>query len=134
MQVQNALALGRNLGAERRGKEALSVLMDNYRYWSGMGGGTDAKRQIEVNQRRIGYLEQIIKAGRAFGRKDAVNFANLEQRDLLGKLDELVRQNESYKRKREEVIAQMQEDVDDEDVPEFIANMRRAGNPNVRQS
>lgn len=125
IQVQCAMALGRNLGAERRGKEALSVLMDGYRFWSGIGGGADAGRQIEIIQRRIGYLEHVIKIGRASGRKDAINFANLEQRDLLGKLDELVRQNESYKRKREEIVAQMNESDEDGDLPDGVAAMRR---------
>lgn len=132
VQVQNALALGRNLGMERRGKEALSVLMDGYRFWSGIGADVDAGRQIEIIQRRIGYLEQVIKIGRASGRKDAINWSNIEQRDLLGKLDELVRQNESYKRKREEIVAQMNEGAEDDDVPEFVAAMRRASHPNAR--
>jgi hypothetical protein len=119
MQVQNASNLARNLVGERRFREAVGVLTDGYKYWSGVG------HTVETLQSRIRFLEQLLKAGMQAGRRDQVNWANIEQRDHLGKLDDMVKASEDYKKRREEILKQAREGVDDE-VPDFAKHFRRA--------
>jgi len=118
IQIVNAGNLARNLAGERRFREAVSVLTDAYKYWGGIG------HTVESLQKRIGYLEQIVKAGIQAGRRDQVNWATMEQRDHLGKLDDMVKASEEYKKRREEILKQAREGVDDE-VPDFAKRFQR---------
>jgi hypothetical protein len=118
--VQNAAAFARNLAGERRHKEALNVLMENYRYWSGIG------QSVESLQRRINYLEQLTKIAGQAGKRDQVNWANLEQRDHLAKLDELIRQSESYRKRREEILREAREGAEEPEPPALAAAVTRA--------
>jgi hypothetical protein len=97
----------------------VSVLTDGCKYFSGIG------LNVESLQKRIGFLEQLIKAGIQAGRRDQVNWANVEQRDHLGKLDDLVKQTEDSKKKRDEILRIAREGTDEDEIPDFAKSFRR---------
>ena len=119
MQVQNAVNLSRNLSGQKRFKDAVSLLTDSYKFFSGIGD------DVESLQKRIGYLEQLIKAGIQAGRKDQVNWASQEQRDHLGKLDDLIKQTEDSKKKRDEILRIAREGTEEDEIPDFAKTFRR---------
>ncbi|MCH8883678.1 MAG: hypothetical protein IIA41_09310 [SAR324 cluster bacterium] len=108
LQTENAAKLGKNLLGERRLREALAVMTDGYRYWRGL------PEEPEYLRRRVEYLQQLFDIGVRMGRRDQVAWANEEQREHGGRLEEMVRAQSEYTRRREQILLDARDEEPDE--------------------